>query len=67
MVCGDGQDSEDLEAYPGYIVINAPKLKVHAITCFTNVTRNLRTRPYAMQAGVEAESQNGSSVIIEEI
>jgi hypothetical protein len=50
IVGGDPGDPEDMRAYPGCILINVPKLKVHAITLLTNVIKNLGIGLYPMQA-----------------
>ncbi|MCP4753838.1 MAG: DUF362 domain-containing protein, partial [Proteobacteria bacterium] len=49
IVGGDPQDSGDMEAYPGCILVNVPKFKVHMITLFTNVIKNLGIGLYPMQ------------------
>jgi len=49
IVGGDPKDPEDLKAYPGCILVNVPKFKVHAITLFTNVIKNLGIGLYPMQ------------------
>ncbi len=49
VIGGDPQDPVDLEAYPGCILVNVPKFKVHAITLFTNVIKNLGIGLYPMQ------------------
>jgi len=49
IVGGDPDDPEDLKAYPGCILINVPKLKVHNFTLFTNVIKNLGIGLYPMQ------------------
>jgi hypothetical protein len=49
IVGGSPKDPEDLKAYPGCILVNVPKLKVHAITLFTNVIKNLGIGLYPMQ------------------
>jgi len=41
IVGGNPDDPEDRKAYPGCILINVPKFKVHAIAMFTNVIKNL--------------------------
>jgi hypothetical protein len=38
---GDPNDPGDREAYPGCVLVNVPKLKVHSLTLFTNVIKNL--------------------------
>lgn len=49
VVGGDPNDARDLEAYPGCILVNVPRLKVHMITLFTNVIKNLGIGLYPMQ------------------
>ncbi len=49
IVGGDPEDLNDLTAYPGCILVNVPKFKVHAITLFTNVIKNLGIGLYPMQ------------------
>jgi hypothetical protein len=50
VVGGDPSDPADREAYPGAILVNVPRLKVHALTLFTNVIKNLGIGLYPMQA-----------------
>lgn len=47
------EDPEDFKAYPGCILINVPKLKVHGITLFTNVIKNLGIGLYPMECARE--------------
>ena len=49
IVGGDKKDPEDLKANPGCILINVPKFKVHSISLFTNVIKNLGIGLYPMQ------------------
>jgi len=49
VVGGSLGDPEDLETYPGCILVNVPKLKVHNFTLFTNVIKNLGIGLYPMQ------------------
>lgn len=49
IVGGNSEDPKDREAYPGCILVNVPKFKVHAITLFTNVIKNLGIGLYPMQ------------------
>jgi hypothetical protein len=49
IVGGDTDDPDDRAAYPGSILINVPKFKVHAIALFTNVIKNLGIGLYPMQ------------------
>ena len=50
---GTPGDSRDLQAYPGSVLINVPKFKVHTITLFTNVIKNLGIGLYPMQSAKE--------------
>jgi hypothetical protein len=50
VVGGTPEDPEDLKAYPGCILVNVPKFKVHAFTLFTNVIKNLGIGLYPLQA-----------------
>ncbi len=54
IVGGKRGDSRDMEAYPGCILVNVPKYKVHAITLFTNAIKNLGIGLYPMHAGDNA-------------
>jgi len=49
IIGGAPDDAADLEAYPGCVLINVPKFKVHAITLFTNIMKNLGIGLYPMQ------------------
>lgn len=49
VIGGDKKDPEDLKDHPGCILVNVPKLKVHAISLFTNVIKNLGIGLYPMQ------------------
>ncbi|AKB80206.1 hypothetical protein MSHOH_3723 [Methanosarcina horonobensis HB-1 = JCM 15518] len=53
IVGGDPGDSEDLKDYPGCILINVPKLKIHAQDLITNATKNLGIGLYPTQAPCE--------------
>ena len=46
---GNPDDPEDMKAYPGCVLINVPKFKVHAIALFTNIIKNLGIGLYPMQ------------------
>lgn len=49
IVGGSPDDPGDRAAYPGSILVNVPKFKVHAIALFTNVIKNLGIGLYPMQ------------------
>ena len=53
VVGGCPRDPQDVKAYPGCILVNVPKFKVHAITLFTNVIKNLGIGLYPMQSAKE--------------
>ncbi|MHA2185750.1 MAG: DUF362 domain-containing protein [Promethearchaeota archaeon] len=54
---GNPDDSEDMKAYPGCVLINVPKYKVHGITLFTNVIKNLGIGLYPMQYASEGDQK----------
>lgn len=66
---GDPDDPEDRKAYPGCVLINVPKFKVHAITIFTNIIKNLGIGLYPMQYSSEGDykwdycAPNGTTVV----
>jgi hypothetical protein len=49
VIGANPSDSEDRKRYPGCILVNVPKFKVHAISLFTNVLKNLGIGLYPMQ------------------
>ena len=49
IVGGDPGNPEDRKAYPGCILVNVPKLKVHDRALLTNVIKNLGIGLYPMQ------------------
>ena len=50
IVGGDPSDPDDRQKYPGCILINVPKLKVHNQALFTNAIKNLGIGLYPMKA-----------------
>ncbi len=50
VVGGDPADAADRVDYPGCILVNVPKLKVHAIALFTNIIKNLGIGLYPMHS-----------------
>jgi len=46
---GNLDDPEDIKAYPGCVLINVPKFKIHVFALFTNVIKNLGIGLYPMQ------------------
>lgn len=53
VIGGDPEDTEDRRVYPGCVLVNVPKLKVHNMTLFTNVIKNLGIGLYPMQHASE--------------
>jgi hypothetical protein len=49
IIGGDPADPEDLKVYPGCILVNVPKFKVHILPLFTNIIKNLGIGLYPMQ------------------
>jgi len=49
VIGGDPADAADRKAYPGCVLVNVPKLKVHNVTLFTNAIKNLGVGLYPMQ------------------
>lgn len=58
VVGGDPGDPEDMKAYPGCVLVNVPKLKVHLITLFTNVIKNLGIGLYPMQVAERSGAED---------
>ena len=48
IVGGDKENPQDAKENPGCILINVPKFKVHAVSLFTNVIKNLGIGLYPM-------------------
>lgn len=49
IIGGDPKQPADVIAYPGCVLVNVPKLKVHIYTIITNVIKNLGIGLYPMQ------------------
>lgn len=56
IVGGDPDDRADMKRYPGCVLLNLPKLKVHSQALYTNAIKNLGIGLYPLQA-----NQGGSS------
>ncbi len=50
VVGGNPGDKEDCQAYPGCILVNAPRLKVHNVTLLTAAVKNLGIGLYPMES-----------------
>ena len=55
IVGGDPNDLQDRRDYPGCVLINAPKLKVHDIALLTNAIKNLGIGLYPMEVNISDE------------
>ncbi len=53
IVGGDPTDPKDLKDYPGCVIINVPRLKIHAIDLITNAIKNLGIGLYPMEAPMD--------------
>jgi hypothetical protein len=49
IIGGDPDDAQDRKAYPGCVLVNVPKFKVHIQALLTNVIKNLGIGLYPMQ------------------
>ena len=59
IVGGDPANPEDCERYPGSVLINLPKLKVHSNAMFTNAIKNLGIGLYSLQANHTGDKCGG--------
>jgi len=55
IVGGDPNDLQDREDYPGCVLINVPKLKVHDSALLTNAIKNLGIGLYPMEVNISDE------------
>jgi hypothetical protein len=53
IVGGDRDNPQDMKDYPGCILINVPRLKIHAIDLLTNAVKNLGIGLYPMEVASE--------------
>jgi Domain of unknown function (DUF362) len=51
IVGGEAGDRADRAAYPGCVLVNVPKFKVHQVSLMTNLIKNLGIGLYPMHAG----------------
>ena len=50
IVGGDPSDSKDMKDYPGCVLVNVPRLKIHAQDLLTNAVKNLGIGLYPQEA-----------------
>lgn len=55
VVGGEPSHQEDQRDYPGCVLVNLPKMKVHNIALFTNAIKNLGIGLYPMEAASDAD------------
>lgn len=53
IVGGDRNSPQDMKDYPGCVLINVPRLKIHAIDLLTNAVKNLGIGLYPMEVASE--------------
>ncbi len=59
VIGGNPSDDKDISDYPGCILINLPKLKIHAQDLITNAIKNLGIGLYPMKSA-EGEAENNT-------
>lgn len=60
VVGGDPDDRQDLKDYPGCVLVNLPKLKVHNMALLTCAVKNLGIGLYPMQAAADVDPSSTS-------
>ncbi|MCL5018938.1 MAG: DUF362 domain-containing protein [Patescibacteria group bacterium] len=58
IIGGDPDDAEDRKKYPGSVLINVPKMKVHPMELMTNAIKNLGIGLYPTEAGWDKNPHN---------
>ena len=58
IVGGDPENPEDIKEYPGCVLVNIPKLKMHAIDLLTNAIKNLGIGLYPMEVSSDEEQKS---------
>ena len=58
IVGGDPENPEDMKDYPGCVLVNVPRLKLHAIDLLTNAIKNLGIGLYPMEVAVDDDPQS---------
>ena len=60
IIGGDPENAEDLTFYPGCVLINVPKMKIHAQDLLTNAIKNLGIGLYPTQCPSSTDPENKS-------
>jgi len=58
IIGGDPSNPEDIKDYPGCVLINVPRLKIHALDLLTNAIKNLGIGLYPMEVAANGGSDN---------
>jgi hypothetical protein len=58
LIGADPKDKRDLKNYPGAILVNVPRLKLHGIDLLTNAIKNLGIGLYPMEIGWTGEPRD---------
>jgi hypothetical protein len=58
IIGGDPEDADDFKGYPGCILVNVPRLKVHSQTLLTNAIKNLGVGLYPMEVATETSEES---------
>lgn len=58
IIGGDPDDAEDRKKYPGSVLVNVPKMKVHPMELLTNAIKNLGIGLYPSEAGWDKNPNN---------
>lgn len=58
IVGGDPANPQDIKDYPGCVLVNVPRLKVHAIALFTNAIKNIGIGLYPMEVAFDDDPKS---------
>ncbi len=58
IVGGDPKDAQDFRDYPGCVLVNVPRLKIHVQSLLTNAVKNLGIGLYPMEAASREDAQS---------
>jgi len=58
IVGGDPADPDDMKDYPGCVLVNVPRFKIHAIDLITNAVKNLGIGLYPMEASSDGDPKD---------
>jgi len=58
IIGGNPDNPEDIKDYPGCVLVNVPKLKVHSIDLLTNAIKNLGIGLYPMEVAIDEDPKS---------